>query len=364
MNTVLKTLLGLAIVAASGAASADITFFENDNFNGRHFSTREPIDDFRGAGFNDRASSVIVTGRPWEVCDDAGFHGHCVVLRPGQYPALAAMRLNDRLSSARAVVAGPDYGEDRYAPLPPPGQVTFYEGEGFRGRAFTTADDVPSLRRFGYNDRASSAVVLNDRWEVCDDEGFSGHCIVLRPGNYPDLRAFGLDDRISSARRLDPGMVPEDGRYAPPAPPPYDWRPRPQEQLFQADVIASRAVYGTPGQHCWMDRQQVRDNGNQVGGAVIGGILGGILGHQIAHGNGATIVGVVGGAAVGSAIGNNMDGTRTEEVRRCEPAQVQGPPLYWDTTYLFRGQEHHVQTTAPAGPQLTVNGNGEPRMQR
>ena len=45
------------------------------------------------------------------------------------------------------------------------------------------------------------------------------------------------------------------------------------------------------------------------------------------------------------------------------PTQVSGPPLYWDTTYMFRGTEHHVQTTAPAGPTLVVNGYGEPRMQ-
>ena len=38
-------------------------------------------------------------------------------------------------------------------------QITFYEGEGFRGRAFTTDKDVRNFERAGFNDRASSVVV-------------------------------------------------------------------------------------------------------------------------------------------------------------------------------------------------------------
>ena len=38
-------------------------------------------------------------------------------------------------------------------------QVTFYEGEGFRGRAFTVDRQHGILSRTGFNDRARSAVV-------------------------------------------------------------------------------------------------------------------------------------------------------------------------------------------------------------
>jgi len=160
---------------------------------------------------------------------------------------------------------------------------------------------------------------------------------------------------------VPPGMRVDDAGWAPPPPPAYDARPRPQEQLFQAQVLSTHAVFGSPTQQCWVDQQQVRDNRNQVGGAVIGGILGGILGHQIAHGNGATIAGAVGGAVVGGAIGSNSDGVRTQDVQRCREVPASGPPRYWDTAYVFRGVEHHVQTTAPAGATITVNGAGEPR---
>ena len=364
MNTkTLKTTLGAVALACSGAAMADVTFYEHDNYAGRAFTVHDPIGDFQRIGFNDRASSVVVAGRPWEVCDDAGFRGHCFVLRPGNYPSLSAMGLNDRISSAREADRNGQIPDNRWAPPPLPGQVTFYERENFHGRNFTTQGDVRELRGYGFNDRASSAVVVGDHWQVCDDEGYVGHCVFLRPGNYPNLRAMGLNDMISSVRMVPPGLPVDQGHWAPqPQQPAYDARPRPQEQMFQAQVIASHAVFGTPTQKCWVEQTEVKDERNKVGGAVIGGILGGILGHQIARGNGATVAGAVGGAVVGGAIGNSNAGTRMEDVQRCRDVPASGPPQYWDTVYTFQGVEHHVQTTAAAGATITVNRFGEPRI--
>ena len=360
MKTIARAAVALAAAGGAGLANADITFYEHDNFYGRQFTVHEPVDNFREFGFNDRASSVVVSGRPWEVCDDTYFRGTCVILRPGNYPSLSAMDLNERISSARE--AGERRGPPpQMAPAPLPGEVTFYERPYYRGRSFDTQGDVRDFGDYGFNDRASSAVVIGDRWEVCDDVAFHGHCVVLRPGNYPDLRAMGLDNRISSVRILPPNVPVAQGRWAPPAPPAYDWRPRPSEQLFQANVSSSRAVYGTPTQHCWVDREAVPVDRprSQVGSAIVGGVIGSILGHEIAHSSGGAIAGAIGGAAVGNAIGATAQ--PYQDVQHCSQA-VQGPPLYWDTTYWFRGVEHHVQTTAPAGATITVNGYGEPRM--
>ena len=79
-------------------------------------------------------------------------------------------------------------------------QVTFYEGEGFRGGTFTADGPVRNLDRTGFNDRAASAVVDNGRWEVCEDAYFQGRCVVLRPGQYDSLRPMGLNHKISSVR--------------------------------------------------------------------------------------------------------------------------------------------------------------------
>jgi uncharacterized protein YcfJ len=100
-----------------------------------------------------------------------------------------------------------------------------------------------------------------------------------------------------------------------------------------------------------------------VGGAVVGAIIGGVLGHQVGGGTGkdvATAGGAVAGAVIGANAGRDGNVTSERDVRRCETT-ASGPPEYWDVTYNFRGVEHRVQMTAPPGPTIAVNRNGEPR---
>jgi uncharacterized protein YcfJ len=119
MNTILKSALATAGIALSTQAAANITFYENEGFRGRTFATSREVRDFQRIGFNDRASSVVITaGERWEVCEDARFAGRCIVLRPGQYGSLAAMGLNDRISSVRMVARKSRVDDNRYAPEP------------------------------------------------------------------------------------------------------------------------------------------------------------------------------------------------------------------------------------------------------
>jgi len=112
----MKAHLKLAALALGAAlathAGAQVTFYQDDNFGGRSFSADQPVDDFVRRGFNDRASSVRVVGEPWQVCEDADYGGRCVVLRPGRYPSLSAMGLENRLSSARVVRMSRRGGDD------------------------------------------------------------------------------------------------------------------------------------------------------------------------------------------------------------------------------------------------------------
>jgi len=105
-------------VAIPAQAAAQITFFERQGFEGRSFSTTKQVTNFQRFGFNDRASSVVVRSDRWEVCEDVRFRGRCVVLRRGQYPSLAAMGLNDRVSSVRIVQKNARVDDNRYAPPP------------------------------------------------------------------------------------------------------------------------------------------------------------------------------------------------------------------------------------------------------
>src|SRR5438876_9678249 len=84
-------------------------------------------------------------------------------------------------------------------------QVTFYEGEGFRGRSFTADRPIWNFDPLGFNDRARSAVVQSGRWEVCEDARFEGRCVLLRPGSYESLAGMGMNNRISSVRPANRG---------------------------------------------------------------------------------------------------------------------------------------------------------------
>lgn len=368
MHAILKSALAAWAVAFAAHASAQVTFYEHENFDGRAFTTQDAVDNFKRFGFNDRASSAVVSGGPWEVCDDAEFRGHCLILRPGNYPSLRAMNMNDRLSSARAVERDRRHDEGRYAPPPLPGQITFFEHDGFQGRAFVAENDVANFKRFGFNDRASSVVVLGERWEACEDVNYAGRCVILRPGRYPNLSSMGLNDRLSSVRVAPAGASFDDGRYAPRPVPAYDWRRRHEERLYDVNVSSVHAIFAAPQQRCWVEREQVVQEQRRdpnVGGAVIGGVLGGILGHQIGGGTGrdiATVGGAVAGAAIGANVGREGAVVSTRDVQRCAATPSQTHPDYWDVTYHYRGVEHHMQTTSPPGPTVTVNEAGEPRM--
>ena len=469
-KTIFKTTLALAAIAIAAQAAAQVTFYEREGFQGESFTTRRQVGDFSRFGFNDRASSVVVAGEAgdrWQVCEDPRFGGRCVTLRPGQYPTLQAMGLNNRISSMQAVARAdaPVANPVATAPTPGAGSVVFYEREGFGGRSFATQTELSDLTRSGFNDRVSAIEVFGGQWEVCSDSGFGGQCAVLRPGKYPSLREMGLDKRISSVRSLNrdsgptaaaaqvvfyerenfagrsfvaqgdvpdfgrsgysdragsveviggwfeacqglgysgqcvflrPGKYPSvnalgvnnqissvrhasgDSRAQDNRPTPtslFDPRRRPNEQLFEANVVAVRAVVGTPEQRCWVDREQLAaepatTSRPNIGAGIAGAVIGGILGHQIGDGRGkdlATIGGLIAGGALGANVGRQGQAqaqtqAQTQDVQRCNTVPAQARPDLWDVTYNFRGQEHRVQMTTPPGATITVNGAGEPRV--
>jgi uncharacterized protein YcfJ len=242
-------------------------------------------------------------------------------------------------------------------------QVTLYGQEGMRGRAFTVGGPVENLQGTGFNDRASSMIVQRGEWEVCGDSFYRGDCRIVRPGQYPSLSALGMGNEISSIRPMNP---PPRYSYAP-APvvtQRYDYYPRYEEAVYNADVIAVRAVGGPPEQRCWVERDRVGGiNERHVAGGIVGGILGGVLGHQIGGGRGqdvATALGAVGGAAIGANVAGGP--AYSQDVRRCETVSSNWEPAYWDVTYVFRGQQHRAQLSYQPGPTIAVNGDGVPRV--
>jgi uncharacterized protein YcfJ len=243
-------------------------------------------------------------------------------------------------------------------------QVTFYENDGFRGRAFTANGEVSDFTRHGFNDRASSVIVDGGRWEMCQNARFDGRCIVLRAGRYESLSALGMNDNISSIRPVDARRHYENEIAQPVAAPDYGWRRRANERVFDAPVTSVHAVMGAATERCWVERSQVSDRGNaNVGGAVAGALIGGVLGHQVGGGTGkdlATVGGAVAGGVIGSNVGRNDNNYATRDVRKCENT-VSSTPAYWDVSYNFRGRNHQMQMATDPGATVSVNRDGEPR---
>jgi hypothetical protein len=113
MKTMISRALCAAGLALSFQAAAQVTFYENDNFNGRSFTAQRQVGNFERFGFNDLASSARVRGGRWEVCTDAGFRGRCVVLRRGEYPSFRQLGLNDQVSSVRPATEDREGAYDR-----------------------------------------------------------------------------------------------------------------------------------------------------------------------------------------------------------------------------------------------------------
>jgi|SRR5271165_1140872 len=117
MHKLQLAIFGLGAAFLVPLASAQVTLYEQEGFHGRTFTANGTINNLDKFGFNDTASSIIVDRGDWQVCEHADFRGRCIVLRPGQYPALRSMNLNNSISSLRRVGSSPNYS---YAPPPSP----------------------------------------------------------------------------------------------------------------------------------------------------------------------------------------------------------------------------------------------------
>jgi uncharacterized protein YcfJ len=136
MNWKLQGALAATTLLLATQAAAAITFYEDEGFRGRVFASEKQVGNLERAGFNDRASSVIVDRGRWEVCDGARFEGRCVVLRAGNYDSLGAMGLNNRVSSMRPVTGRAQHTNE----APPPVVAPAYE---YRRRANERVYEAP-----------------------------------------------------------------------------------------------------------------------------------------------------------------------------------------------------------------------------
>ena len=115
-------------------------------------------------------------------------------------------------------------------------ELTLFSDDNFAGQRLQANDAIPNFANSGFNDRASSVVIRDGAWQLCDDAYFRGRCVTLQPGRYPSLREIGLSDRISSVREM--------GSWGKPPGPPHDgqWGGRSRAVLFSDPGFPRRAL--------------------------------------------------------------------------------------------------------------------------
>ena len=237
-RTVLAAAVAALVAGTAQAATTELVIYKLQNFKGDAHVVKGVVNNLEG-GFAKDASSLVVKGGFWEVCNEHHFQGDCRVLAPGEYPRLDYV-LDDRIVSVRFLgtdrkhaarvvpmqlvepkeerrearnevreerrEARADFREDRrdarqeYRERRSSAAVDLYGQPDFRGRSVRIDNTMADLAETRFDGRASSLIVHDGLWQVCTEPGFRGRCETLRPGEYRELA--GLDDRISSIRQL------------------------------------------------------------------------------------------------------------------------------------------------------------------
>ena len=83
-----------------GGWNAGLVLFPDSAQRGQGIEVQQDIPDLSQYRFNDRASSFLVTGGSWLVCEHANYRGRCEVLQGGAGD-LKPIRMNDNISSIR-----------------------------------------------------------------------------------------------------------------------------------------------------------------------------------------------------------------------------------------------------------------------
>ena len=184
-----------------------IELFGQPDFKGRNLKLEQDAGTLQGTGFNNRASSVVVTAGTWQLCSDDGYSGTCRTFTPGQYSDLG-YGMAKEVSSARLVRSARDapavMSNGTGSPRPgnvPAGRIVLYGDQGLNGESVAVSRAFVDLARTGLgDDGATSAYVESGNWMLCTDPNFGGACVVVGPGRYDQLGSVGLRYPVASVR--------------------------------------------------------------------------------------------------------------------------------------------------------------------
>lgn len=170
-----------------------VVLYDQQNFRGDRRVLTGAVSNLGSMGFNDRAESLELGGRDWEVCRDINFR-NCELVRRST-SSLSSLGMSRRISSLRPASGG-GWGGGGGLNSGDAGRLELFDNRNFGGKS--SALTSPSPRLGSMAGRAES-LRLSGRWEICDQPDFRGRCLIVTE-SVSDLNRIGWRDRIQSAR--------------------------------------------------------------------------------------------------------------------------------------------------------------------
>lgn len=93
---------GTLVCAQGGGGYGRITLYKNDNFSGKSRMYTTDVPDMNAYAFGNQASSVVVQGGVWQLCDRPNYKGFCIVI-DRSISNLYVYGFNDRTESVRRI---------------------------------------------------------------------------------------------------------------------------------------------------------------------------------------------------------------------------------------------------------------------
>ncbi len=313
MNRAIPIVLAWASGVAVAPCQAQITLFDQDDYRGRSLTVEVQSGHLGALSFNDRASSAVVNGGAWELCTNANFAGRCTVLRPGQYPALQDLGMDDRVTSLRPHGDNPRDGQ--------------YKTERERNTALAAARTT-AMTAAERSDNGRSTAGAYDARRRGNERLF-----VVTLNSVREVRG--------NAERRCWVELPLAGGAARPV-------------TARVPPAASAPVHNTAAAAV---NHKASANGVTQGVPAAPSVTA----TAIAIATASTAAGFLGHESGG----DGGDGLSSQGLPSCATVGKATPislrVSYWDAGYDFRGVAHRVQmNTAPLAT-LTVNERGEPR---
>ncbi|XP_066519240.1 crystallin, gamma MX [Hoplias malabaricus] len=168
-----------------------ITFFEDRNFQGRHYECSGDCAEMQS--HISRCNSIRVDGGCWMAYEKSNYSGYQYMLPKGEYPDYHHWAgFNDCIRSCRIVP--PYHGNYR---------MKIFERSDFAGQGLELMEDCPDLRERFHNGDVSSANVMEGYWIFHEHPNYSGRQYFLRPGEYRRFSEWGSPNpTIGSLRRI------------------------------------------------------------------------------------------------------------------------------------------------------------------